>query len=135
MLEEEKIIQVKVEENKEHYYAFSHSLNNISKSSSKISILSPFDNMIIQRKKMKTFFNFDYQIECYVPASKRKYGYFCLPVFAGSQAIARIDCKAYRGEQRFAVHSIHYEKGVDKDPLQFLGKLKSFVKFNGCSFN
>jgi uncharacterized protein YcaQ len=97
-----------------------------------VFIFSPFDNLIIQRKKLSELFNFDYQIEFYVPASKRKYGYFCLPVFIGNQAVARIDCKADRKAGEFIINSIHYEKGIYKEPLPFQNKLKEFATFNGC---
>jgi uncharacterized protein YcaQ len=139
LLEEGKIIQVKVEKNEESYFTTFNSLNNIIKPSSKVFIFSPFDNLIIQRKKLSAFFNFEYKIECYLPASKRKYGYFCLPIFIGSQAVARIDCKAYRKEQKFVVNSIHYEKGVNKDSPHLQDKLKSklkaFAEFNGSKLD
>ena len=47
---------------------------------SKAKILSPFDNMIILRKRLKSIFGFDYQIECYVPEARRRHGYYVLPV-------------------------------------------------------
>ncbi len=133
MLEDGRILRVKVEKNEEEYFTDSRSLNNIAKPSSKILILSPFDNLLIQRKKLSNFFAFDYQIECYVPASKRKHGYFCLPIFIGNKAVARIDCKADRKAQQLVINSIHYEKGVDKKLLQSRLKpgLKAFAKFNG----
>ena len=43
-------------------------------------ILSPFDNLVIQRQRAADVFGFDYTIECYVPAAKRRYGYFALPL-------------------------------------------------------
>src|SRR6185503_1909469 len=54
-------------------------------------ILSPFDNLVIQRRRLQKLFGFDYQIECYVPEPKRKYGYFVLPVLWGDRLAARID--------------------------------------------
>jgi len=45
------------------------------------SILSPFDVLNVYRHRLRDFFNFDYQVECFVPKPKRKYGYFSLPVF------------------------------------------------------
>jgi len=117
------------------YYALKQSLENIPRVSPKVHILSPFDNLIIQRKKLLTFFDYDYKIECYVPAPKRKYGYFSLPVLQGSRFVARIDCKADRPNQRLMIQSIHYEKNVDQRLLQkkMESKLLSFAKFNGCN--
>ena len=59
-------------------------------------ILSPFDNAIIDRKRAKRVFGLDYTIECYVPAAKRRFGYFALPIFYGSTPVGLIDCKADR---------------------------------------
>lgn len=59
-------------------------------------ILSPFDNAIIDRKRAKRVYGLDYTIECYVPAAKRRFGYFALPIFYGSTPVGLIDCKADR---------------------------------------
>ncbi|VAX42111.1 FIG074102: hypothetical protein [hydrothermal vent metagenome] len=130
-----EIAEVSVEGVDQPYFALQKSLENIPKVSSKIHILSPFDNLIIQRKKLVTFFDFDYKIECYVPASKRKYGYFSLPILQGSRFVARIDCKADRINQQFIIQSIHYEKKVDKRLLRknMESKLLAFTQFNGCN--
>ena len=74
--------------NKQNYYllAGQDQLLKTSLSRSKVKILSPFDNLLIQRKRTKQLFNFDYLIECYVPAEKRQYGYFCLPLLWGQNS-------------------------------------------------
>ena len=64
--------------------------------SNRAMILSPFDNAVIQRDRLIDLFGFDYQIECYVPEPKRKYGYFCLPLLLGSEFVGRVDAKAHR---------------------------------------
>ena len=61
-----------------------------------VHILSPFDNVVIQRRRAVEVFDFDYTIECYVPASKRVYGYFALPLLYRDRLIGRMDCKARR---------------------------------------
>lgn len=129
-----EIVKVSVEGVDQTYFAFQESIENIPRVSPKIHILSPFDNLVIQRKKMITLFDFDYKIECYVPEAKRKYGYFVLPVLQGSRFVARIDCKADRKNQQLIVQSIHYENKVDKRLLQkkLEPKLLAFAKFNGC---
>lgn len=131
MLKDGEVESLQIEGISEAYYALSTSLGSLAKPDSKVSILSPFDNLIIQRKKLKTFFDFDYQIECYVPAPKRKHGYFCLPVFQGTKAIGRIDCKADRKEKTLIVNSLHLENGR-KIPAPFKTELKNFATFNGC---
>jgi len=76
----------------------------------RISILSPFDPLVIQRKRTRELFGFDYLIECYVPAEKRKFGYFSLPILEGTRLIARIDVKADRQTQKLLIQSWHWEK-------------------------
>jgi len=135
MLLAKEIIEVSVQGVEELYYSYPELFNNSLRTTSKILILSPFDNFVIQRKKLSRFFNFDYQIECYVPQPKRKYGYFCLPVFNGINPLGRIDCKADRESKEFIVQSIHCEEGIAKEWLKskMNSKLKKFAKFNGCN--
>jgi uncharacterized protein YcaQ len=102
--------------------------------SNEVFILSPFDILNVFRHRLKDFFNFDYQIECFVPAPKRLYGYFSLPVLAGEAFIARMDAKADRKQKILLVHNIHFE-ALDPGPAtieKFVQALKAFVAFNGC---
>lgn len=102
--------------------------------SNEVFILSPFDILNVFRHRLKDFFNFDYQIECFVPAPKRQYGYFSLPVLAGETFIARMDAKADRKQKVLIVHNIHFE-AVDLDQMmieKFIAALKEFIVFNQC---
>ncbi|CAG9247051.1 winged helix DNA-binding domain-containing protein YcaQ [Paraburkholderia unamae] len=76
------------------------------------TLLSPFDPVVWDRKRAVALFDFDYAIECYLPASKRKYGYFVLPILNRGRLIGRIDAKAHRAQQVFEVKSLHLEPGV-----------------------
>jgi uncharacterized protein YcaQ len=105
------------------------------KTGNEIHFLSPFDNLVIQRKRLQRFFNFDYQIECYVPEPKRRFGYFCLPVLYGDEFIGRFDPKADRASKTFHIRSMHFEKGFKPDRnfnQAFAEKLVGFATFNGC---
>jgi uncharacterized protein YcaQ len=103
------------------------------RSSAGVRILSPFDNAVIQRDRGRDIFNFDYQIECYVPEKKRQFGYFCLPVLYRDTLVGRIDCKAHRKEKRLEIKSIHLEQSVDNDfHGSFLEAIERFAKFNAC---
>jgi uncharacterized protein YcaQ len=119
------------------YYIFPEVLVGLGKLriAKQLRILSPFDNMIIQRERMRLLFDFDYTIECYVPAPKRKFGYFVCPILWGSDLVARIDMKADRKTKTLIVQSLHYESAL-KDRKRFEAKLnealKIFAKFNGC---
>jgi len=61
-----------------------------------VHILSPFDPLVIQRKRLKFFFDYDHRFEAYVPKEKRIFGYFALPVLAGEEIVAAIDLKTDR---------------------------------------
>lgn len=103
--------------------------------SEEVHILSPFDNALIQRNRLQALFDFDYMIECYVPESKRKYGYFCLPVLHGERFVARFDPRADRKKKTFYIHSFHAEEGwksTEEFAQAFADKLKTFAAFNGC---
>lgn len=76
------------------------------------TILSPFDPLISDRGRMKELFDFDYSIECYTPAPKRKYGYFVLPILHQGQLIGRMDAKAWRKEGRLQVIRLYLEPGI-----------------------
>jgi len=74
------------------------------------TLLSPFDPLIWDRKRTSELFDFDYSIECYLPANKRKYGYFCLPILFNDNLVGRVDTKANRQKKTFEIKSIHFEK-------------------------
>ncbi len=74
-----------------------------------VRILSPFDNLVNQRERLSEVFGFDYQIECYVPEAKRRYGYFCLPIMYSDRLIGRMDCKSHRDESRFEIKVLFLE--------------------------
>jgi uncharacterized protein len=65
-----------------------------------VHILSPFDPLIIQRKRTHLFFDYEHRFEAYVPKAKRKFGYFALPVLAGDEIVAAIDLKTDRQKKR-----------------------------------
>lgn len=62
----------------------------------RVHILSPFDPLIIQRKRLKLLFGYDHIFEAYVPAAKRQYGYFALPVLLDDRVVAAVDLKTDR---------------------------------------
>ena len=61
-----------------------------------VHILSPFDPLIIQRKRTHLFFDYEHRFEAYVPKEKRVFGYFALPVLAGDNIVAALDLKTDR---------------------------------------
>lgn len=82
---------------------------------SKTTFLSPFDPLVWDRKRALDLFNFDYKIEVYTPAPRRKYGYFTLPILYNNALIGRLDPKSHRKEGIFEVKALHLEPGVVVD--------------------
>lgn len=120
------------------YYALPTSLELLSKplARSKLKILSPFDNLVIQRKRIKALFGFDYLIECYVPEAKRRYGYFSLPILWDGKLVARMDCRTERTKSLLHIHHLALEPTVLQTDGLFLAlhqELKSFLQFNHCN--
>lgn len=99
---------------KETYYALQADIDHLPKrlGNKRLILLSPFDNLVINRQKLSQLFDFDYQIECYVPEAKRQYGYFTLPLLLGDEFVGRMDCKAHRAQNLLAVKNIWLEPGV-----------------------
>jgi uncharacterized protein len=98
-------------------------------------ILSPFDNSVIQRDRLKALFQFDYQLECYLPEAKRQYGYFCLPLLYRDTFIGRMDCKAHRKIRQLEIKSLHLEAHkFDEDLLMtaFVEAITKFCQFQNC---
>jgi uncharacterized protein YcaQ len=65
-----------------------------------VHILSPFDPLIIQRKRTNLFFGYDHRFEAYVPKEKRKLGYFALPVLVDDAIVAALDLKTDRKQRK-----------------------------------
>jgi len=120
------------------YYALPTSLELLNKSlaRSKLKILSPFDNLVIQRKRMQALFGFDYLLECYLPEVKRQYGYFSLPILWDGKLVARMDCKAERKKSLLHIHHLALESGftkIDAFSHALRKELLSFLQFNNCT--
>jgi uncharacterized protein YcaQ len=76
------------------------------------TLLSPFDPLVSDRQRARELFDFDYTIECYTPAAKRRYGYFALPILHRGQLIGRLDPKAHRSQGVFEVKALYLEPGI-----------------------
>jgi uncharacterized protein YcaQ len=100
-----------------------------------LRVLSPFDNLVINRRRLATLFNFDYQLECYVPQAKRRYGYFVLPLLLGDQFVGRMDCKIHRRIGTLVISNIWLESKVSLGEVlvgQVTEGLRNYATGVGC---
>ncbi|WP_257892512.1 winged helix-turn-helix domain-containing protein [Gymnodinialimonas phycosphaerae] len=86
------------------------SIDNPQTAPSRIRVLSPFDPALRDRKRAERLFGFHYRIEIFVPAPKRRYGYYVFPVMEGTRLIGRIDMAREEGVLR--VRAFWPENGV-----------------------
>ena len=84
------------------------------------TILTPFDPLTWNRERASRLFNFDYTIEIYTPAAKRKFGYYSLPVLMDDSLVARVDLKADRKTRTLIVRSAHWEEQRPTDGVERL---------------
>ncbi len=121
------------------YYALTGLLDTTAGRASRrktVHILSPFDNLIIHRGRLLRWFAFPFSLECYLPAAKRTYGYFCLPILIGDRMVGRMDAKADRQKQQLLVKSLILEPGItdfERIIPPLATRLHAFARFNGCT--
>ena len=77
--------------------------------SGRATLLSPFDRLTHDRKRTAELFEFDYQLEMYKPAAKRRWGYFALPILYGDRLVGKLDASADRGTGVLRVDAVHQD--------------------------
>lgn len=82
--------------------------------SGRTALLSPLDRLVFDRKRMTELFEFDYQLEMYKPAAKRRWGYFALPVLHGDRLVGKLDATADRKAGVLRVDAIHEDAAFDE---------------------
>lgn len=133
-----EVEQLSVAGKRHAYYAQAGELERLlalRRTKPRLHILSPFDNFAIHRDRMLQLFDFDYTIECYTPAHKRKYGYFNLPLLWGETIVGRLDAKAERKAKVLSVRGLWLEDGFSVSgefTAALAAKLREFAQFNGC---
>jgi uncharacterized protein YcaQ len=103
----------------------------------RVTLLSPFDSLVWDRKRTARLFGFDHRLEAYVPKDKRQHGYFTMPVLAGGQLIARVDPARENGvlvarhitvEPRFAT-----SRRIDATAASIARALEEAAGWVGCT--
>jgi uncharacterized protein len=86
----------------------------------RVHILSPFDPLMIQRKRTHLIFGYEHRFEAYVPKEKRLFGYFALPVLVGDAIVAALDLKTDRQKQKLLLQKWNWVGAAAKGPRKEL---------------
>lgn len=79
----------------------------------RVRVLSPLDRLLLPRSRMRDLWGFDYALEQYTPASKRRWGAFALPILHGAELIGKVDARADRDLGRLDVAALHWDRPPD----------------------
>ena len=138
MVAEGTVTPVEIDQVEGEYFALTSVLqagNNSAPDHAAVHILSPFDNLVTNRRRVLQLFGFECKLEAYFPAEKRKYGYFCLPILRDDRFVGRVDAKADRRQRILIVRGLMFEADVTDfarlaPPLA--DRLREFADFNDC---
>ncbi|GLQ39591.1 hypothetical protein GCM10007908_32110 [Rhizobium albus] len=127
-----KLLSVSIQgDAKTAYWARPETIEQLPPTPELTHILSPFDPLIIQRKRTAAFFSYEHLFEAYVTKEKRKLGYFALPVLCGDEIVAAIDLKADRQQNKLLIQNWVWTDAVDPErhkPIidEALGRFERF---------
>jgi uncharacterized protein YcaQ len=90
--------------------------------SGRAALLSPFDRLVHDRRRTSELFEFEYYLEMYKPAAKRRWGYFALPILYGDRLIGKLDAAADRKAGVLRVNAIHEDEPFTKTVRAAVGE-------------
>jgi uncharacterized protein YcaQ len=143
LIAEGELLRVEVEGVNENFYIRAEDsymlAELVQNSAKKVTFLAPLDNLLWDRKLVKDIFDFEYSWEVYVPVSKRKYGYYVLPVLYGDRIIARFEPEIHRGNAPLVIKNWWWEDRnvvtdeVISEVIDCFTRFCKFLKSSGLS--
>jgi uncharacterized protein len=101
------------------------------------ALLSPFDRLVHNRVRTQELFDFEYTLEMYKPAAKRRWGYFALPILHNDRLVGKVDAKADRKASVLRVHAIHedvkFTRTITKGVQAELADLAAWLELDGVA--
>ena len=98
------------------------------------ALLSPFDRLVYDRRRAQELFEFEYTLEMYKPAAKRRWGYFALPVLHEDRLVGKVDAAADRKASVLQVHAIHEDVKFTRAMTKAVGaELEDLAAWLGLS--
>ena len=101
------------------------------------ALLSPFDRLVYDRVRVQKLFEFEYTLEMYKPAAKRRWGYFALPILHGDRLVGKLDAIADRKASVLRVNAIHedvkFTRAMTKDVRAEVDELASWLGLDATS--
>ncbi|MEZ4415809.1 MAG: crosslink repair DNA glycosylase YcaQ family protein [Gemmatimonadota bacterium] len=112
-----RVTPVKVGSERTPWYMLSEHLDALSElpEPEGTTLLTPFDSLLWQRKRAEELLGFRYRVEIYVPAAKREFGYYALPILHDGRLVGRLDPKLHRDRGVLEVRSLHLEPSFKRD--------------------
>jgi len=105
---------------KQEHWARPEALETLGDADGRVHILSPFDPLMIQRKRTQLIFGYEHFFEAYVPKEKRRFGYFALPVLVGDDIVAALDLKTDRQKKKLLLQKWNWVGAASKGPRKEL---------------
>lgn len=142
LVEDGKAVKVKIDgqSKKKAYYMLSEDIKALDsiisdKWEPRLSLISPFDNMITLRDRTQKMFNFNYILEQFVPKEKRRFGTYVLPILWGSNLVGRINAKFEKQQKILDIHGVFAEPGFENEAIigdRLADRVEDFADFLGA---